>query len=68
MKQVLALVEDKISEVKNQAVKWCVSCLICAWSWSLTAPSSIVNISLAIVNISLAIAPANDPAFPDDYL
>ena len=25
LKQVLALVEDKISEVKNQAVKWCVS-------------------------------------------
>ena len=24
LKQVLALVEDKISEVKNQAVKWCV--------------------------------------------
>ena len=23
LKQVLALVEDKISEVKNQAVKWC---------------------------------------------
>ena len=25
LRQVLALVEDKISEVKNQAVKWCVS-------------------------------------------
>ena len=25
LKQVLTLVEDKISEVKNQAVKWCVS-------------------------------------------
>lgn len=25
LKQVLALVEDKISEVKNQAVKWCVT-------------------------------------------
>ncbi len=25
LKQVLALVEDKISEVKNQAVKWYVS-------------------------------------------
>jgi cullin-associated NEDD8-dissociated protein 1 len=24
LKQVLQLVEDKISEVKNQAVKWCV--------------------------------------------
>lgn len=24
LKQVLTLVEDKISEVKNQAVKWCV--------------------------------------------
>lgn len=24
LRQVLALVEDKISEVKNQAVKWCV--------------------------------------------
>lgn len=24
LKQVLSLVEDKISEVKNQAVKWCV--------------------------------------------
>lgn len=23
LKQVLALVEDKISEVKNQAVRWC---------------------------------------------
>ena len=23
LRQVLALVEDKISEVKNQAVKWC---------------------------------------------
>lgn len=23
LKQVLALIEDKISEVKNQAVKWC---------------------------------------------
>ena len=23
LKQVLSLVEDKISEVKNQAVKWC---------------------------------------------
>ncbi len=26
LKQVLTLVEDKISEVKNQAVKWCVLC------------------------------------------
>lgn len=25
LRQVLALVEDKISEVKNQAVKWCVA-------------------------------------------
>ena len=25
LKQVLALVEDKISEVKNQAVKWCAA-------------------------------------------
>lgn len=25
LKQVLSLVEDKISEVKNQAVKWSVS-------------------------------------------
>lgn len=25
LKQVLTLVEDKISEVKNQAVKWCVA-------------------------------------------
>lgn len=25
LNQVLKLVEDKISEVKNQAVKWCVS-------------------------------------------
>lgn len=25
LRQVLSLVEDKISEVKNQAVKWCVS-------------------------------------------
>ena len=24
LKQVMKLVEDKISEVKNQAVKWCV--------------------------------------------
>ena len=24
LRQVLQLVEDKISEVKNQAVKWCV--------------------------------------------
>lgn len=24
LKQVLQLVQDKISEVKNQAVKWCV--------------------------------------------
>lgn len=24
LRQVLLLVEDKISEVKNQAVKWCV--------------------------------------------
>lgn len=24
LRQVLKLVEDKISEVKNQAVKWCV--------------------------------------------
>jgi cullin-associated NEDD8-dissociated protein 1 len=28
LNQVLALVEDKISEVKNQAVKWCVEVLI----------------------------------------
>ena len=28
LKQVLQLVEDKISEVKNQAVKWCVYLLI----------------------------------------
>lgn len=28
LKQVLALVEDKISEVKNQAVRWCVLSLI----------------------------------------
>lgn len=26
LSQVLALVEDKISEVKNQAVKWYVTC------------------------------------------
>lgn len=25
LNQVLSLVEDKISEVKNQAVKWCAS-------------------------------------------
>ena len=25
LNQVLKLVEDKISEVKNQAVKWCVA-------------------------------------------
>ena len=25
LRQVLSLVEDKISEVKNQAVKWCAS-------------------------------------------
>lgn len=28
LKQVMALVQDKISEVKNQAVKWCVIQLI----------------------------------------
>ena len=28
LKQVLQLVEDKISEVKNQAVKWCVVPLV----------------------------------------
>ena len=28
LKQVLALVEDKISEVKNQAVKWCVPSIL----------------------------------------
>lgn len=28
LKQVLALVEDKISEVKNQAVRWCVLSLV----------------------------------------
>jgi hypothetical protein len=28
LKQVLQLVEDKISEVKNQAVKWCVEPLV----------------------------------------
>lgn len=28
LKQVLALVEDKISEVKNQAVRWCVLSLM----------------------------------------
>jgi cullin-associated NEDD8-dissociated protein 1 len=29
LKQVLSLVEDKISEVKNQAVKWSVNLLYC---------------------------------------
>lgn len=28
LKQVLQLVEDKISEVKNQAVKWCVDLFV----------------------------------------
>lgn len=36
LKQVLQLVQDKISEVKNQAVKWCVLPIFqrskCAWS------------------------------------
>ena len=30
LRQVLALVEDKISEVKNQAVKWCAT-LLCMY-------------------------------------
>ena len=30
LRQVLALVEDKISEVKNQAVKWSVHCIMIA--------------------------------------
>lgn len=30
LRQVLSLVEDKISEVKNQAVKWCVRDGFCA--------------------------------------
>ena len=30
LKQVLTLVEDKISEVKNQAVKWSVHCIMIA--------------------------------------
>lgn len=29
LRQVLQLVEDKISEVKNQAVKWCGAIQIC---------------------------------------
>ena len=29
LRQVLQLVEDKISEVKNQAVKWCGAPHIC---------------------------------------
>ena len=29
LRQVLQLVEDKISEVKNQAVKWCGTLRIC---------------------------------------
>ena len=29
LRQVLQLVEDKISEVKNQAVKWCGALHIC---------------------------------------
>jgi cullin-associated NEDD8-dissociated protein 1 len=28
LNQVLKLVEDKISEVKNQAVKWCANCCL----------------------------------------
>jgi cullin-associated NEDD8-dissociated protein 1 len=32
LKQVIALVQDKISEVKNQAVKWCESILYCSYA------------------------------------
>ena len=35
LNQVLTLVEDKISEVKNQAVKWCVLLV----SWYLSHPN-----------------------------
>lgn len=37
---VLSLVEDKISEVKNQAVKWCVVVTLLHWLNSSGAPNS----------------------------
>lgn len=36
---VLSLVEDKISEVKNQAVKWCVVVTLLHWLNSSGAPN-----------------------------
>lgn len=50
LKQVLALVEDKISEVKNQAVRWCVRYLI------FESPQQLSDLVIAWVNSSRSFA------------
>lgn len=48
LRQVLSLVEDKISEVKNQAVKWCV-CFAC-FQYLTDSRSVWVSLSRSSVN------------------
>ena len=45
LNQVLKLVEDKISEVKNQAVKWCAFARVHDFMTRLTASVVLVNSS-----------------------
>ena len=48
LRQVLSLVEDKISEVKNQAVKWCVS--LTRFRYAAESRSVWVSLSRSSVN------------------